>query len=276
MTQGVLIFAFNNEQTDYLSMAEWSAGNIKRHLGLPVSVVTNAEYIGTAFDHVIPADAESGGTRYFEDYDTTVTWHNAGRVDAYRLTPYDQTIVLDADYVVASNNLKRLLNTTQDFLCHKLAFDLADKTDMRGLNTFGKYDMPMWWATVMMFRRSNTAQYIFDSMQMVRDNWQHYRDLYNIDRDTYRNDFALSIALGIVSGHTMKVDEIPWALASVMPNTQLSRNLHSDSYTIEYTDSEQKPKHMSFEGLDFHAMGKKHLGDIVETDRRTRLLDSSN
>lgn len=276
MTQGVLIFAFNNEQTDYLAMAEWSAGNVRRHLNLPVSIVTNTEYTGTAFDHVIQANAESGGTRYFEDYDTTVTWHNAGRVDAYALTPYDQTIVLDADYVVASNNLKRLLNANQDFLCHRLAFDLAGQTDMRGLNTFGNYDMPMWWATVMMFRKSNTAQYIFDSMQMVRDNWQHYRDLYNIDRATYRNDFALSIALGIVSGHTMKVDEIPWALASVMPNTQLMRCIDTDSYIIKYTDSDQKLKHMSFEGLDFHAMGKKHLGDIVETDRRTRLLDSSN
>ncbi len=239
MTQGVLIFAFNNEETDYLAMAEWSAGNIRRHLNLPTSVVTNTEYTGTAFDHVIRADAESGGTRYFEDYNSTVTWHNAGRVDAYRLTPYDQTIVLDADYVVASNNLKRLLNANQDFLCHRLAFDLAGQTDMRGLNTFGNYDMPMWWATVMMFRKSNTAQYIFDSMQMVRDNWQHYRDLYNIDRATYRNDFALSIALGIVSGHTMKVDEIPWALASVMPNTQLMRwietffiHLHDDPHFL--------------------------------------------
>ena len=276
MTQGVLIFAFNNEETDYLAMAEWSAGNIRRHLNLPTSVVTDIEYTGTAFDRVIHADAESGGTRYFEDYDTTVTWHNAGRVDAYTLTPYDQTIVLDADYVVASNNLKRLLTATQDFLCHRLAFDLAGKTDMSGLNTFGNYDMPMWWATVMMFRKSNTAQYIFDSMQMVRHNWQHYRDLYNIDRATYRNDFALSIALGIVSGHTMKVDEIPWALASVMPNTQLMRWIDTDSYIITYTDSDQKLKHMSFEGLDFHAMGKKHLGDIVETDRRTRLLDSSH
>jgi uncharacterized protein YbcV (DUF1398 family) len=276
MTQGVLIFAFNNEETDYLAMAEWSADNIRRHLNLPVSVVTNAKYTGTAFDHVILADAESGGTRYFEDYNSTVTWHNAGRVDAYNLTPYAQTIVLDADYVVASNNLKRLLNASQDFLCHRIAFDMAGQTDMRGLNSFGKYDMPMWWATVMMFRKSNTAQYIFDSMQMVRDNWQHYRDLYNIDRATYRNDFALSIALGIVSGHTMKVDEIPWALASVMPNTKLLRNLDLDSYTIEYTDSDQKLKHMGFEGLDFHAMGKKHLGDIVETDRRTRLPNSSH
>lgn len=275
MTQGVLIFAFNNEETDYLAMAEWSAGNIRRHLNLPTSVVTNANYTGTAFDRVIYADAESGGTRYFEDYDTTVTWHNAGRVNAYDLTPYDQTIVLDADYVVGTNNLKRLLNARTDFMCHKLAFDLAGQTDMRGLNTFGKFDMPMWWATVMIFRKSNTARYIFDCMQMVRDNWQHYRDLYNIDRATYRNDFALSIALGIVSGHTMKVDDIPWALASVMPNTQLMRWIDTDSYIITYTDSDQKLKHMSFEGIDFHAMGKKHLGDIVETDRRTRLLDSS-
>jgi uncharacterized protein YbcV (DUF1398 family) len=275
MTQGVLIFAFNNEQTDYLSMAEWSAHNVRRHLNLPTSVVTNVEYAGTAFDHVIQADAESGGTRYFEDYDNTVTWHNAGRVDAYTLTPYDQTIVLDADYVVASTSLKKLLNAQQDFMCHKTAFDMSAQTDMRSLNTFGRYSMPMWWATVMMFRRSNTAQYIFDCMQMVRDNWQHYRDLYNIDRATYRNDFALSIALGIVSGHTMKVDEIPWALPSVMPNTQLSRDI-DDSFMIEYQDSNQLRKRMGFRGLDFHAMGKKDLGDIVETDRRTRLFNSSH
>jgi hypothetical protein len=275
MTPGVLIFAFNNEETDYLAMAEWSAHNIKRYLDLPVSVVTNARYTGSAFDRVIYADAESGGTRYFEDYDSTVTWHNAGRVDAYRLTPYDQTIVLDADYVVASDNLKRLLNAPQDFMCHRLAFDLTGQNPMQGLNVFGKYNMPMWWATVMIFRRSNTAQYVFDCMNMVRDNWQHYRDLYNINRATYRNDFALSIALGIVSGHTMKVDEIPWSLPSVMPSTKLSRDI-DDSFMIEYQDSDQLRRRMGFRGLDFHAMGKKDLGDIVETDRRTRLLDSSN
>jgi hypothetical protein len=275
MKQGVLIFAFNNEETDYLSMAEWSASNVHRYLNLPVSVVTNAKYTGTAFDQVIYADSESGGTRYFEDYNSTVTWHNAGRVNAYDLTPYDQTIVLDADYVVASDNLKRLLNAQQDFMCHRMAFDLAGQTDMRGLNTFGKYDIPMWWATVMIFRQSNTAQYVFDCMNMVRDNWQHYRDLYNINRATYRNDFALSIALGIVSGHTMKVDEIPWNLPSVMPSTRLSRDI-DDSFMIEYQDSNQLRRRMGFRGLDFHAMGKKDLGDIVETDRRTRLFNSSN
>jgi hypothetical protein len=34
LSQGVLIFAFNNEATDYIAMAAWSAKNIRRHLEL--------------------------------------------------------------------------------------------------------------------------------------------------------------------------------------------------------------------------------------------------
>ena len=100
MTTGALIFAFNNEQTDYLAMAAWSAKNIRRHINIPVAVVTDADPADSRlleFDQVVPAKPESGGTRYFEDYGSTVTWHNAGRVDAYNLTPWDQTLVLDAD-----------------------------------------------------------------------------------------------------------------------------------------------------------------------------------
>jgi len=126
----------------------------------------------------------------------------------------------------------------------------------------------------MMFRRSNTAQYIFDCMNMVRDNWQHYRDLYGIQKATYRNDFALSIAIGIVSGHTFKVEEIPWPLASVLPSTKLEK-LNQDHYRLEYKNANSKSYQISFGSYSFHAMGKRYLGDIVETDRRARLLDSS-
>lgn len=277
MTRGALIFAFNNEQTDYLEMAAWSAQNIRRHLNIPVAVVTDADPGDSrvsGFDQVITANAATGGTRWFEDYQATVSWHNAGRTDAYSLTPYDQTLVLDADYVVADNSLNTLWDQA-DFMCHRLAFDIANSEGyLDELNCFGQYSLPMWWATVMMFRRSNTAQYIFDCMNMVRNNWQHYRDLYGIHKSNYRNDFALSIAIGIVSGQTFKVEEIPWALATVMPSTKLEK-LTQDHYRLEYKTPNNKPYQISFAGCSFHAMGKKHLGDIVEADRRTRLLDSS-
>ena len=203
-----------------------------------------------------------------------MSWDNAGRTDAYALTPWDKTLVLDADYIVACPDLRKVIDADSDFQCHRLAFDLARGHYLDELNQFGKHGMPMWWATVMMFRKSNTAQYIFDCMNMIKDNWQHYRDLFGIQKSTYRNDFALSIALGIVSGHTGKVDEIPWNLNSILPEVKVSRFNDLDSYLLEYTDQETKPKQMSFAGLDFHAMGKKHLGDIIEADRRARLPDS--
>ena len=264
MTTGALIFAFNNEKTDYLAMARWSAQRIRRHLDIPVAVVTDSTDHSRShgFDRVIYSQPTTGGTRWFEDYASTVSWHNAGRVDAYNLTPWDRTLVLDADYVVCSGDLKTLLTADTDFLCHRLAWDTKNGQPLDGLNTFGRYNMPMWWATVMCFRRSNTAQYIFDSMQMVRNNWQHYRDLYHIDRATYRNDFALSIALGIVSGHTGKVDNIPWDLASVLPDTKLTQ-LNDDYFSIEYQDQNGVPRTVGISGTDFHAMGKAHLENVI-------------
>ena len=263
MTTGALIFAFNNEHTDYVGMAAWSADRIRRHLDIPVAVITDCtdpERLAK-FDRVITADPVAGGTRYFDDYKQTVTWYNASRTDAYSLTPWDQTLLLDADYVVCGDELKHLLTVPQDFMCHRLAWDITAQDYFEGLNRFGNHKFPMWWATVMMFRRSNMAQYIFDCMSMVRHNWKHYKDLYHITGSHYRNDYALSIALGIVSGHTLKVDNIPWNLASVLPEYEITQ-IDQDHFEIKYQD-QGKLKKMDWSGMDFHAMGKKHLGDII-------------
>ena len=261
LTQGVLIFAFNNEATDYISMAAWSAKNIRRHLNLPVAVVTDDPATAALhnFEHIIVTAPDTGGSRHFADYGTTVTWHNAGRVNAYELSPFDQTIVLDADYVVASNKLLDMLKMPQQFAAFQDAFD---PSSMSNLETFGEYKMPMWWATVMMFRRGNVSQYIFDSMQMIRANWQHYRDLYGIHQSNYRNDYALSIALGLVAGAEQSVHTIFWPMLNVLPEHRLTC-VEQDHYEIEYTNTEGRLKTMSWQGLDFHAMCKKHLEAIV-------------
>lgn len=265
MTTGALIFAFNNEQTDYLAMAEWSAQNIRKHLGIPVAVVTDVGNTSrnTAFDRVITASPVSGGTRYFEDYQASVTWHNAGRTDAYNLTPWDQTLVLDADYVVASDQLKTLLNSNQDFLAHASAYDITGVDDFVGLNQYSEFHMPMSWATVMMFRRSKHAELIFDCMNMIKANWQHYRNLYKIAGPTYRNDYALSIALNIVNGQTLQYNSIPWSLASVTPEHTVTK-LNKDCYRVDYQDRNSRARWITIHNQDFHAMGKKHLETIIE------------
>lgn len=247
MTTGALIFARNNEQIDYESMARWSAKNIERHLGIPTHIVTEDTSAGT-------------NTRYFSDVGT-VTWHNLNRMDAYTLSPWDRTLVLDADYVVASDQLKCLLEADQDFLAHSRAYDITGCNNFEGLNCFGNNRMPMWWATVMMFRRSQHAELIFNSMQMIRDNWPHYCALYKNSKPTYRNDHALSIALGIVNGHTLSYPGIPWELASLTPEHKLTQ-LDPDRYRVDFVNAENKPRWIDLR-QDFHAMGKQQLGAIV-------------
>lgn len=266
MTTGALIFAFNNEQTDYVHMAAWSADRIRRHLGIPVAVVTDATSPQDlkSFDKVIAARPVSGGSRWFDDYGRTVTWFNAARINAYAVTPWQQTLVLDADYVVASGVLREVLIAQPDFACFRTAISASTAEELDGLNWFGRYRMPMWWATVMTFTKNHTAQYVFDCMQMIHDNWSHYRDLYGIDRETYRNDYALSIALGIVSGHTGRCTEIPWPLVTAMPDTALTM-LDSDSWQFTFENQQGQTRQVMMTGMDFHAMGKHHLETAIAT-----------
>ena len=261
MTTGALIFAFNNESIDYVSMAAWSAKNIQRQLGIPVSLVTDTEVNSNVFDQVIYTAIENlNNTRHFSDVGT-VTWHNLNRMDAYTLTPYSQTLVLDADYVVASNQLQSVLDSQEDFMCHRTAYDVTGLQTFNDLNVFGQYKFPMWWATVMMFRTSERARLVFESMSMIRDNWTHYRNLYANTRSTYRNDHALSIALNIENGHTLQTTDIPWGLASLTPAHRLTQ-LDTDRYRVDYVTADQKPRWIELT-TDFHAMGKQQLGDIV-------------
>jgi hypothetical protein len=263
MTAGALIFAFNNEHIDYVAMANWSANNIHRHLSIPVCLVTDkAPAAGHNFDRIVLVDHPTGsGSRHFADVGATVSWHNTNRTDAYTLSPWDRTLVLDADYVIASNQLTTVLESDQDFLCHRWASDATNLQNFKDLNYFGHNSMPMWWATVMMFRRSSTAELIFDSMNMVKDNWLHYRHLYNNPIANYRNDHAVSIALNIVNGHTLLIPSIPGSLVSITPEHKLTQ-LSQDSYRVDFKTPDRKSRWIELR-QDFHAMGKQQLGEIV-------------
>ena len=259
---GALIFAFNNEQIDYVSMAAWSARRIHRHLDIPVCLVTDTDVSDPVFDCVVKTDAGPSTGRHFADYGANVVWHNGNRASAYELSPWDTTLVLDADYVVASNSLGTLFESGQDFLAHRWAYDVSGCNDFSGLNYFGRHHMPMWWATVMIFRRSQQAKMIFDSMTMVRNNWQHYRQLFGNNNGSFRNDHAVTIALGIVNGHVTNHAGIPWNLASTLLEHKLTQTA-PDTFRVDFQTTGGQSRWIELRNQDFHAMGKKNLGDIV-------------
>lgn len=261
MTTGATILAFNNDAIDYVAMAAWSAHRIRHWLKIPVCLVTDSDQVDPVFDHVVRVQALGDRHRYFEDIGHSVPWHNANRADVYDLTPWDRTLLLDADYVVNSDVLTAVLDSRLDFTCHRWASDLASGQFLDDLNWFGRYRFPQWWATVMMFDKTAHARHIFDTMRMVREHWEHYRLLYAVANPTFRNDHALSIALGVCSGHTLATQDIVWPLMSVMPHNALTQ-IGDWDFAIE-SQREQRPLSVTIRGTDFHAMGKAHLGAIV-------------
>ncbi len=264
MSRGVLIFAFNNQHIDYVRLAAWNTNRVHEFLNLPVCLVTDTQSLDNRaqwFDKVLCIDKPNAGTRYFEDIADTVAWHNHQRYQALAISPWEETLVLDADYVVASNQLLTLFDCKQDFMCHKSALDI--KTGASFNETFGQYRMPMWWATVMLIRPSIKTQAIFSMIEMIQQHWDHYRNLYQINRSTFRNDHALSIALNLVSGYMMQAQDIAWPLLSVMPTYQLMPTDNPNKFCVEWI-SNQRSRHVMVQDQDFHAMGKTHLIKIME------------
>lgn len=263
MNKGALVFAYNNSDIDYVSLAAWNTDNIHRHLDLPVALVTDRPPQSSIFDKVIIHENLSEPyQRWFDDFEKCVVWNNARRCLAWDLSPWDQTLLLDADYVVASNVLQPLINHVHGFVCHRSAIDAARCTAPVILPTFGRHQMPQWWATVAVFDRSQFSRSVFSVWQMIEDNWPHYCSLYGINERMFRNDYALSIALTTMSGHVIPSKAIPWNLVSVMPSDSIAQ-INQDRYRVNFQDANKRAKCIELRNTDFHAMGKRSLGDIV-------------
>ena len=92
-SKGVVIFATNTRETDYVAIAEQNARLVQHFLGLPTTIVSATD-TGT-------------NRRFSSDTGTFVEWNNFGRHEAYEASPYDETIILDADYLILDDSLFR-------------------------------------------------------------------------------------------------------------------------------------------------------------------------
>ena len=64
------------------------------------------------------------------------------------------------------------------------------------------YSYSSLWATVIMFKKSNRAKQIFEALEMVQNNYDHYANIHSFVGGVFRNDYALTLALKIVNGHS--------------------------------------------------------------------------
>ena len=208
-SKGVVVFAFNTH-IDYVAIADQTCRLIEKNLGLPITLVTDHDADPKfKYDWVLRVDPQ-GHT--FRSEDVNLQWRNFGRYLAYQLSPYDETIVLDTDYLVLDDSLLKLFDTDWDY---RLMHHNSDENGP-SYEQMGNTSLPFVWATVVLFRKSPRAEMLFELVGKIQRNYNYYRLLYNIREGNYRNDYAFAIANTILSGyHVNEQQGIPWRMFTV-------------------------------------------------------------
>jgi hypothetical protein len=220
MSKGVLLFALNNSKIDYTKLAVFAASRIKRFLGVPVTVVTDSRDqllkndVNKVVDTIVDIEDNTNYTRRFYDGAesfTNLQWKNTARYTSFELSPYDETLVLDVDYIINSPTLSYCWDTPYEFLIYEAGVDLTRTETVKYVS---EYSIPFYWATVFYFKKTNKVKALFELIQYIKDNWEYHRLLYQLPDKKFRNDFAFSIAIHMLSGFFDKefVNHLPGKL----------------------------------------------------------------
>ena len=194
-SRGIIAFAHNTPEVDYISIAHKTLGIASQFLKLPYTLIT---------DDI--EDASWTNTRYDIDSEKFVEWRNGGRHHAYNLSPYDETIAIDVDYLVMNDSLLKIFETEWDYLLKRSAISVSGKVLA---DTMGPHSLPFVWATVFAFRKTAVSNLYFELVDRIKRNYSYYRELFNIDQRNYRNDFSFAIADIIMRGYCVDTDSIP-------------------------------------------------------------------
>jgi len=192
----------------------------------------------------------------------TINWKNLTRADVYDLSPYDQTLLLDCDYMMFNNNLFELFYTDSDFTCYSEAFDVTGMNSLQHDDRLNQYSIPMLWATAIYFRKSSFSKSVFDMMHLVKDNYAYYAKVYGFKPTPFRNDFALSIAYHAMSGYGLG-ELIPYKLPTLSPMADVIDFRPDGSLLYQYKNKDRQLCTGRTWDTDVHVMNKEIFTDEI-------------
>jgi hypothetical protein len=219
-TQGILLFAHNNKEIDYINQSYVSGRYVQKQLGVPVSLVTNSGSVNWLdktnpdridfFDKIILTDGLKSSTQKKKFYDGSLAYNksvfnNNFRAMAYDFSPYDKTLVMDTDLLIVNDSLKSIWNTDTDFMINRDHIDIARDRDNFEFTRVSDYSIDFYWATVFYFEKTRWTKIFFDLCQHIVENYEFYRFTYRISNPLLRNDYVFSIAIHMLGGFSNDV-----------------------------------------------------------------------
>jgi len=288
MTKGILIFAHNNPQIDYGLMAIISGGLAKKNLNVPVSLVTDKWTIAwlkesnmysraeIIFDKIIEVE-KPATTNYRKLHDgvdsqgQTVPFINSNRYSAWELTPYDRTLLIDSDFLIFSNSLSEYWDLEEDVLIGESI------NDIYGNERLGYHDVyvsdvgvKLYWATTVMFTKNKTSKLFFDTVSLIKENYQTYADIFRFDSRQFRNDIAFSIAKHILEGfETSYFKNLPPVLTLL--DKDILYDVADNRLALLVSDKLNNGFYAAaISGIDIHIMNKQSI--IRNTEKLLELI----
>ena len=290
-SRGVLLFAENNESIDYVKQAISAGYLAKKNLEVPVALATteesmkstncNKKHIDDLFDEVIYyQSAPEVQIRNYKDGSEDgklLDYHNYRRSDAYNLSPFDETLLIDTDFLVLDKSLSNIWGSINPIMMNKDAIHVSGQ-DVGEFNGYiGWTSIRMYWATIVYFKKCATSTIFFDLVDHVKDNYEYYKCVYDFPHSMYRNDYSFSIAAHMLDNF-VESNAIP-----SLPNPTILTSYDIDD-VIEFKDGvikclidNRENRIISKIYSNVHIMNKfalqRHLDEIIEhcsTVKKTR------
>jgi hypothetical protein len=237
-SRGIVAFAYNVDTIDYVSIARSTLALASKQLNLPYTLITDRELKNEL--HTMRHDVDTG---------EFIKWRNVGRHHAYNLSPYEETLVIDVDYLILDTNLNKIFDVNWDYLLARNSHALTAQWS----STMGSNSLPYVWATVFAFRKTEKSKMYFDLIGRIQRNYAYYCALFNVDSRNYRNDYAFAIADTILNGYAIETKSIPGSILAVDQSIQ--------SMTVKDKHIVVKDKNKSYvlPRTNLHVMSKAYL-----------------
>ena len=195
--QGFFVVAQNSLDCDYIKQAYYLAKSIERSQSTvkSISLMTNntvpAEYV-SAFDKIIKIP--------FEDHALNSEWKVQNRWKAYHATPYDETILLDADMLILSDLdyvWKKLENNNLYFTSQVKNFRGDILVDKVYRKTFIENDLPNLYSGFCYFKKSSESLEFWKLVELITYNWEKFYGEFS--PKNYQKFYSLDVTISIAA-----------------------------------------------------------------------------
>lgn len=258
---GAVLLADNTDKFDYIRLAEIAAEKIKQQLNIPVAIISTSTIESNIFDRCIVTEPQKLQNKRLVA-NTKVSWLNLNRTKVYDLSPWDRTLLIDADLFVNTDTLTNHLAANFNFAIARNMYNPTTGDEF--VQKLGKTQIDQTWATLIIFNKSSLAKHIFEFAEYVLENYEYYHKLYNFNFFPLRNDYAFSIATHLLGGYGQtKFDIANYKLANCDFTTTIEQINHNN-VLVSYMKNNKKYIQRIFN--DVHIQDKTSLFERINNE----------